>query len=520
MRTKTYQAGKAALTITAAAALYACGGGGGGGGDSTSPSSAASASLPTAGVTGTGTSAAGTTTGAAGASTGATDSTARPAAGTVVTASGVMRKGSVIVNGIHFQNTRSRFRINDRDATADAIRDGMMVTVRGRLNDDGVSGEAELVEVENELRGMASSVSAAAQTFSVGGVQVVVDSATIYANLPTLSLSGVQDQYVEVHGPRDAAGVVHASRVEGQARGVGEGIDELRGTVNETAAGRFALGSVIVTHTGGTIAAGTLVEVHGTFTGNNAFAATHVDLEDQEDARLRPAEGERTGHEGFVTNLDAAQRAFMLNGRTVQFTAATEIRGGTAGELVDGARVEVHGTVVSGVLAARQIRFKQNRVLIDGKLLGRTGAGSGTVSVLNKTVSFDADTRIDARRSGGGTATIADIVAGTECVSIRAVEKNGQLTAERITEPSNCRADEDLVQARITGVNKPQLTVTILDNIAVDLSRTAVFRNVSGASITRDQFFALVNAAGNSVVKVKGTFSNGTLTAAEAEVQS
>ena len=66
---------------------------------------------------------------------------------------GVMTKGSVIVNGVRFEDTTANITIDDTPKTASALQNGMVVKVRGRFNADGTTGTAERIEVENEARG-------------------------------------------------------------------------------------------------------------------------------------------------------------------------------------------------------------------------------------------------------------------------------------------------------------------------------------------------------------------------------
>ena len=122
---------------------------------------------------------------------------------------------------------------------------GMAIKLRGR-SDDNVNGVAERVEVENELRATIQSLSTLnnAQSFVAGGVTVIVDSQTVYANVSGFA-GLVQGQRVEVHGLRDASGNLRAARVE--AVGAGDGVDELRGAVSglNVAASRFTLNNGI-----------------------------------------------------------------------------------------------------------------------------------------------------------------------------------------------------------------------------------------------------------------------------------
>ena len=137
--------------------------------------------------------------------------------GVTVVTHGTMRKGSVIVNGVHFTvPAGTPITVDDSsDQPESELEDGMVVTLRGTVNSDGVTGTAEKVESEDELQGQVESVFPAADPayLVVLSQNVYVDDLTYYGNIG--DLSGLVDgDYVEVHGQRDANGNIWATRVE------------------------------------------------------------------------------------------------------------------------------------------------------------------------------------------------------------------------------------------------------------------------------------------------------------------
>jgi Domain of unknown function (DUF5666) len=318
-----------------AAVLLGCGGGGG---DATPPPAAPPPSL--------------------GGGTGGTGAQAP------VVSSGTMAKGSIILNGIRYDDSATSV-TDDRNRTATQLANGMAIKLRGR-SDDNVTGQADRVDVENELRASIQSISTAGntQSFVAAGLVVIVDSQTIYSNVAGFSSLTV-GQRVEVHGPRDTGGNVRATRVE--AVGAADGQDELRGTVSNvvTATRQFTLnGNVTVNYSGATfspagasatsLVAGALVEIHGSLAGA-VFTATQIDLEDTEDEAFRGRDNEKTEFEGYVSGFTAHPGSFTVNGRSVQTTASTRFVGGTAADLANNVKVEAEGTSSSGTLVASKI---------------------------------------------------------------------------------------------------------------------------------------------------------------------
>lgn len=493
MRPQSIKSFKSLIFVAAGLALAACGGGGG---DSPAPSGG---NAPPSG------------------------SPVQPSAST---SSGAITKtaGTVTVNGVSFATDGSTVvRIDDNPKGVDDLRDGMVVKLRGR--DDGTRRTAERIEVENEVRGTVTAVDAAAnpQTFTVGGLRVLVDEATAYANLSPLGFAGIAvGGYVEVHGMRDAAGNLRATRVEGQARNNANPADELKGTVGalDTNANTFTLGTVTVNYgsatfspagaTEASLANGIVVEVHGAFNAaGTLFAATRVDIEDLEDDNVRPRTGEQNKIEGFVAGLDTTARTFRLNGQLVSYTASTQFRNGTVADLANDVRVEVDGTLSGTTLVAREVSFKQARVLLTTQA-SAVDAANRRLTLFGRTVQINDLT--DLR------TPLAAITPNSTRVEVRAfVDGTGTLVAERV-EASNSGGSRDIVQAVASAKDPAARTVTLLGITA--FVNAASFRDVNDQPISEAQFFAAVTP-GRTVVKVKGASFNVTsLGAEEAEIEN
>ncbi|MFZ5539123.1 MAG: DUF5666 domain-containing protein [Pseudomonadota bacterium] len=437
---------------------------------------------------------------------------------------------TVTVNGVAFATNGSTVvRIDDNPKGVDDLRSGMVVKVRAR--DDGTGRTAERIEVENELRGAVTAVdpTASPQNFTVGGLRVLVDDATVYANLNPLGFAGIAvGGYVEVHGIRDAAGNLRATRVEGQARDNANPADELKGAVGalDTNANTFTLGAVTVNYTGATfsptgtteasLANGVVVEVHGAFnTAGTVFTATRVDIEDLEDDNggLRPRDGERNETEGFVANLSIAaggtSGTFTLNGRAVSFSASTQFRGGSLTDLANNVRVEVDGAISGSTLVAREIRFKQSRVLLATQA-SAVDPVNGRLTLFGRSVQVNDLTEV--------RTPLSAITPNATRVEVRAfIDSTGALIAERI-EASNSGGPRDIVQAVVSAADPAARTVTLLGITA--FVNAASFRDINDQPISEAQFFAAITP-NRTTVKVKGASFNVTsLGAEEVEIEN
>jgi hypothetical protein len=444
---------------------------------------------------------------------------------------GVMTKGSIIVNGVHFDDSTATIRVDDRAGTSGELQSGMVVKVRGLINDDGINGVAQQVEVEKEVRGTVQTHDAAAvpPSLTVIGQTVLVDDLTVFANFssPTIAPSaavgelGDKVSVVEVHGLRDAAGNIHASRVELlSANPLG---DELRGIIAGFSGSTFTLNGVNVDFSGATImpsgamlANGQPVEVHGSF-NVTTFVATRVDREDLEDVQFEHAAGEEFEIEGQVSGCGAVNpcTSFSVGTQAVQTNASTRFENGTAADLADNIRVEAEGHQFSGTtLIAEKIEFKRTRVILTGAVTAINGTipGTGTITVLGKTVQITTLTEVVTNNS----------ITTADRVEVRGfVDSAGNIVAERVDDNPG-GGSKDILQARVT--DEVVTTLTLL-TINADLSTANQFSDTNELPITRAAFLAAVTPApapGGTLVKVKGTFNSGTNTIAveEAELEN
>lgn len=505
MKTTISRAG-AALVLAVVVGLGGCGGGGGGGSVTPPPPGGGGTTppptTPAGGISGTG-------------------SIAKPTATTVV------------MNGVTFNSGTATVRSDDRTSGTVTVDDGMTGKVRGRLNDDRVTGTADTIEIENEVRGLVQAVdgSLVPQRFTVNGQTVFVDGQTVYANLANFAGLAAGVSYVEVHGLRDSNGVIRATRVEAQTAGVGGLVDELRGTVTALGTSSFTLGSgsnaVTVTYTGATafspagstaasLQVGTLVEVHGNFAAaGTTFAATRIDFEDSEDSSLSPSGTDDAEVEGYVSGFAGLGSTFRVGTRLVSVGSATRYEGGTSADLANDARVEAEGNVVNGVLVANKIQFKERRVILQASPTAVNVAG-GTLTVLGKSVQVTTLTRIDARSAGGNSTSLADVVANTDCVEVRAALVGTSIVADEVKELSSGGCDW-ILRAPVESADSAAGRVTMLGTV-VDVNG-AQFRDTNDAAITRAVFFT--GATVGTVVKTKGSNANTSpLVASEAELEN
>jgi hypothetical protein len=268
--------------------------------------------------------------------------------------------GSVIVNGVRFDDTAAVVSDDsDRPQTRERLKLGMMVEVDGASVSAAAGiGRALRIRFGSEIVGPVSARDAAAGTLVVLGQTVVVTDTTAFDDSLAGGLAGVAiGQVVEVHALFDAGtGTYRATRIEDEA---GATAYKLRGVVSglDTAARTFVLGGQKIAYGGvppaslpAQLADGMRVRVTlQTAQVDGAWVATSVS------SRLRAIDDRSAGHvRGAITAVTGAN-GFEIDGLKVDTTRAAFPDGRDG--IVVGARVEVEGAIVGGVLMAAKVEL-------------------------------------------------------------------------------------------------------------------------------------------------------------------
>ena len=82
--------------------------------------------------------------------------------------------GSIFVDGVEYSTSGAQISVDDQAGTESQLRVGQVVTVKGTVNADGITGTAATVSFASDLRGPVAQVDANAGTFVVLGQTVRV----------------------------------------------------------------------------------------------------------------------------------------------------------------------------------------------------------------------------------------------------------------------------------------------------------------------------------------------------------
>ncbi|MFG5407479.1 DUF5666 domain-containing protein [Piscinibacter sakaiensis] len=340
--------------------------------------------------------------------------------------------GSVIVNGVRYDDSAARV-VGDDDVVRSGddrrLRLGMQVEIgSGAVDDTTGRARAESIRVVSELVGRVEAVqrdaSGALQSFTVLGQTVRIQRpGTVVDDSLTGGLAAiVPGLLVEVHARRDG-NVYLATAIEARSAAAVTRF-KLRGVIGsvDTAIRRFTIGSASFSYAGtaaaalaATPAVGLAVRLELATAVPASGAAGLTAAAAAGDARLR----------GTITRA-IADGQFELDGLTVRIDASTRLDKLSAAGLVAGVTVDVRGVLQGSVLQASRISLRGG---------GELGAGledSGGVELHGLAGDIDRSARRFTLTHAGGTRYTVTYPAAFDAVVAAAarLEVKGTLDAD------------------------------------------------------------------------------------------
>jgi hypothetical protein len=337
--------------------------------------------------------------------------------------------GSVIVNGIRFDDTKAVVSREASTSTSTSLRLGMTVQVMGSVAPDGLTGIAETIKVFSEVKGLVTAIDLPANTIVLLGTTIRLSASTVVDGVMQLSAIKVGDK-IEAFGLRNiATGELSATRLEIEPSSTtvsGPLAVSIKGAVTNLNTGNktFKINNQLVDYTNaavmGTLANTVSVQVQGTISSNVAtLNASKVEAD-----TLSAPMGVRLEVQGSVSSFVSASD-FKLNGVAVNASAVT-LSALQLARLVNGAVCEAAGLVENAILKATKLECES---------IGQTasfevkGAISAFVSVANFTVRGQV---IDASTATFDGGTAANLAVG-KIVEIKGPVVNGILKASKVS---------------------------------------------------------------------------------------
>jgi hypothetical protein len=305
--------------------------------------------------------------------------------------------GSIFVNGVEFETDSSVVEINDQSLSENELEIGMIVTVHGSVNADGVTGVASAIRYARELEGVvtSSTVTGGVGTLVVMGQTVNVDGTTTYKNDSGNATYDDIDlltnpHVVEVSGYTDGNGTIYATRVELDSLTLGAGEElELKGlvksvdTVNDT----FQIGGITIHYGSSLLNDLTEADLQA---GNNTLyvkvkansysdplIASKIEKEGDGEIGESGSDGEEFDLEGVISAEDSGAGTLTINGQVVIMPVDFDFN-----TVAPGDKFEVEGTYNSdGILVVEEYESRsEGNVEIKGYV--------GTIDLVNSQITL------------------------------------------------------------------------------------------------------------------------------------
>jgi hypothetical protein len=301
--------------------------------------------------------------------------------GTGITSGTVTGFGSVFVNGVEFDTSGAARTVDDVASVSNGADDitvmnqGMVVTVTGTVNPDGVTGTATSIDFDEVIEGPVGTVPVEdadmiLKTFDILGTNVIVNrNTTVFVDTDYVSIA--RDDVIEVSGFFDASGNLVATLVDKEGVLGPDSTVEVHGVVSGfNGIDTFMLGPVTVVYDGttvfdklpGTVSDGQFVEASGTLTGATTINAARIELEDN-----MLSQAGSVSLEGIVTQFNSTAD-FMVGAQQVNASAAVFVPVTLATTIGDDSRVEINGTLAGGILTATAVEDRGGSVKVGGRV--------------------------------------------------------------------------------------------------------------------------------------------------------
>ena len=277
--------------------------------------------------------------------------------------------GSIIVGGVRYDDSTATSIKDDDDVTrtSSELKMGMVVKIKGgKKYKDGASIKAscDSIEVHSELVGPIDSFinTATVKSIVVLGQTVEISATTFFDDdltFASLVAGNVTSKVVEVYGFVDPVTKdLVATRVELKTNA---NKFKLQGAISLLTATTFQIGSLVIAYTSADMPANLILL-------NGLVVRVRLDITPLTGTRtalkIRAPENKHDDSdeaevEGFITAF-TSNALFSVNGLVVNTSAATKFDFPVGTVLKKGDRVEVEGSIVNGILMAKEVELEDD----------------------------------------------------------------------------------------------------------------------------------------------------------------
>ena len=417
--------------------------------------------------------------------------------GPVVSSGRITGFGSVYVNGVKFNTTESKFKLDDIEDTEAKLDVGMIVSVHGSLNADGVTGTATGISFNDSLEGIVTSVATVTNdhTIVIMGQTVYADVNTVFKNSSTdTSILGIgqllNPHVIEVSGFTSGNGDIFASRIELKHTVLPAGEDiSIKGLAHtvDTGAKTFMIGSQTIQYSVDVLANITESELQ-TGDGNlyveiksvadgATIVATKVEARNEGKISSVGTEGEEFELEGIVTATNSGTGTIIINAQEVIMPDGFDVN-----TVPVGTKYEVEGVFnADGILVVTEYLTKEEGSMeITGNVSSIDVTGS-TITILGQTLIIDNSTFFKDERNEGDIVPVRSFSISDLSGSDEVVGSTGDWLDLKVRQDAlgyvvtNLIRDDDTANgfATIRGIVSAKDgsgNVTAIDGFAIDCS--------------------------------------------------
>lgn len=441
--------------------------------------------------------------------------------GTGISMGKVSGFGSLYVNSVKYEIDNADFVYEGHTAPSvgddSGIKVGMVVRLTGST-EDGITGQADIVEYAKLLKGSISSNLIATNetgTLEAMGQIITVDSDTIYDDGGSFTeLSQLPDgAVIEVSGFSDGNGKILATRIETISLSYAGEILEVKGIVSSLSdiPNTFKLGTLTIDYANISLPSGVTngiyVEVKGDLSSISSNRLDAIEIEIEGDGDLAIAEdGEEAELEGIITDiisLSPPNAEFVVNGQKVMAdTSTTYESGGDASNITLDQPLEVEGIMDGVILFASKIKFEVSAADKEElkAVVEEVNTTENTFTLLGQVIKVTSSTIYEDERDEDKYFNLVSL-SPDDYVEVDLYEQeDGALVATKLERDSFDTLSE--IDGVVDSVEDNSIIHVV--NITVDITALTGFNPVIGQR-----------------VEIKGTYDDlaGVLTATSGEIE-
>ena len=395
------------------------------------------------------------------------DDTSAGIGGTGITQGEVTAFGSIFVNGIEFDTNQSQFDIDgDTTATESGLSIGMVVSVSGKIDDNGLTGRADQVVYNDDIQGpitAITTVSDSQKTLSIFDKTVLIDEAKTRFNGTNFDNIDVND-IVEVSGFNSSANTISASFVRKIGEYPSAKTIQLKGTITSLATNSFKLGGITIEidnqtnieTPNGILSDGQSVDVKGKLQSLTTVLATKVALEEN-----KFEEGTEVNLQGIISDFNSSSD-FMVSDQAVNASGAS--LSPTSLTLTDGVNVEVEGEIVNGILVAEKIELREGKIRIKGFISNIDLANQRftyTFTNASNTISVNTDNQTSFEDKVDRTPNYSiNQLAINDFIEIEGIDTGNEILASKV---KKIKLKDSEVKGQLQAFDQVNRKITILD---------------------------------------------------------